>query len=159
MRSPQRRPAMLPPLLAAVCFLGGMALSGCEPADARGLVRVAGRITLDGGNWPKPGTLTFVPAEEQPAEGGAAGPPPPTRVGFAEFDVEGRFVAQTRRPGDGLMPGRYRVGVSCWLQPPDMASPGSGPAAPEAVRDPKKSSLYADIPAAGEATLSLNVRR
>ena len=158
MTSPPSRPAMLPPLLAAVAVIGSVVLSGCEPTDARGLVRVTGRITLDGGNWPKPGALTFVPAEEQ-LVGGAGDAPPPTRVGFAEFDVEGRFVAQTRRPGDGLMPGRYRVGVSCWLQPPDMASPGSGPAAPEAVRDPQKSSLYADIPAAGTATLSLDVRR
>lgn len=150
--------AVFPALRCGAVLLAYAALPGCEPAASRGLVPVTGRITLDGGPWPRPGTLTFLPAEEQPP-GGAAGGLPPTRAGFAEFDTEGRFVAQTRRPGDGLMPGRYRVGVSCWLQPPDLAAAGSGPVAPEAVRDPLKSDLYADISPTGAATLSLDVRR
>ncbi len=157
MTCPRVAAGVFPAMLRGAVLLVWAAVPGCEPAGSRGLVPVAGRITLDGGSWPKPGTLTFVPAEEQPP-GGAAGVPSPTRAGFAEFDVEGRFVAQTRRPGDGLMPGRYRVGVSCWLQPPDLAAAGGGPVAPEAVRDPLTSVLCADIPSGGAADLSLNVR-
>lgn len=147
------------PVAAVVSLVvAGLALPGCGPPTGRGLVPVAGRITLDGGDWPKPGTLTFVPDDEQPRDEAGAGPPP-TRIGLAEFDVAGRFVAQTRRPGDGLMPGRYRVGVDCWLDPPDLASPGSGPVPPESVREPHTSSLVVSIPVGGTVALSLNVRR
>ena len=29
----------------------------------------------------------------------------------------------TFRPGDGLLPGEYRVNVECWRVPPSMTSP------------------------------------
>lgn len=160
MTRPRVTSAVLHALRGGAALLAIAALPGCGPRDARGLVPVAGRITLDGGSWPKPGTLTFISADEQPAAAAGADPAPqPVRVGFAEFEAEGRFVAQTRRPGDGLVPGRYRVGVNCWLERPDVASPGSGPVPPEAVRDPLTSSLFVDVPAGGTATLSLDVRR
>lgn len=150
--------AVLPALLGGLTLLGSAVLSGCGPADARGLVPVAGRITLAGGSWPNPGTLAFVPADEQSAAS-AGKTMPPVRMGFAEFDAEGRFVAQSRRPGDGLMPGRYRVGVSCWKKPPDVASPGEGPAAPEAVRDPRTSPLVVEVPPTGVRNLVIDVSK
>lgn len=146
-----------PAALVVLCLVVP-GLTGCGPSDARGLVPVSGRITLNGGGWPKPGNLTFLPVSEPALNDSSAGPIP-TRVGFAEFDREGAFVAQSRRPGDGLMPGRYRVGVSCWDEEPDMASEGKGPIAPEVVRDAAKSPLIAEIPPMGTKNLILEVQR
>ena len=83
--------------------------AGCDSGDPR-LVPVFGQITLGGGAWPAEGTLTFSPVA--PAEGCPAIP------GTAEFTTDGSFQVQTFKPGDGLMPGRYKLGVECWEQPP-----------------------------------------
>lgn len=145
--------------IAAACMAAALltapTLTGCKPADERGLVPVAGRVTLNGGAWPQSGTLYFLPAAA-----GDASPASPrsTRPGLAEFDTAGGFVAQTRRPGDGLMPGRYRVGVWCWREPPSADTPGEGPAAPEAVRNAATSTLSVDIPPSGTRDLVIDVR-
>ena len=145
---------MRPHHVAVACLLAAPTLSGCRPADERGLVPVAGQVTLDGGAWPQPGKLYFLPvaaADVPPAA------PRSTRPGFAEFDTAGRFVAQSRRPGDGLMPGRYRVGVWCWRKEPSAEEAGEGPAGPEAFRHAATSSLFVDIPATGTRDLVVDV--
>jgi hypothetical protein len=38
----------------------------------------------------------------------------PTRPGAAQFGPDGKFVVGSFKPGDGLMPGRYSVSVSCF---------------------------------------------
>ena len=147
------------PRHAAACLAASLlvapTLTGCRPADERGLVPVAGRVTLNGGAWPQPGKLYFLPAA-------AADTPPAsprsTRPGFAEFETSGDFVVQTRRPGDGLMPGRYRVGVWCWRKEPSAEEPGEDPAGPEAVRNAATSALFVDIPATGSRDLVIDVR-
>ena len=151
-------PCRMRACVALVALASGAAVSGCGPSDAKDLVPVAGRVTLDGGGWPKSGRLTFLPAGESSSHASAGGPRP-TRPGFAEFGKDGRFVAQTRRPGDGLMPGRYRVGVSCWLEEPDVSREGNGPIAPESVRDATHSRLFVEIPARGTKNLVIEVRQ
>ena len=47
----------------------------------------------------------------------------PRHPGMAEFDTDGHFAASTWSRGDGLMPGRYKVGVECWKVPPTMGGP------------------------------------
>lgn len=80
-------------------------LSGC---GGRGVeqVKVTGRVTLDGGAMPGPGTLFFSPVE---AAGGQ-----PLRPGSAEFGADGQYAAGAFEKGDGLLPGAYRVAVHCW---------------------------------------------
>jgi hypothetical protein len=95
-------------------------------------IPVHGRITLGGGNWPKPGRLYFT---SQP------NPNMPTRPGFALFDVEGHFKATTIHPGDGLLPGEYRVHVACWDVPPTMENPAGKSCVPANYRSAATSSL------------------
>jgi hypothetical protein len=91
-----------------VTALGGCGRRAVTP------VPVKGRVTLNGTDWPRPGRLYFT---SQP------GGDRPTRPGFASFEADGSFAATTIHPGDGLLPGRYRVHVECWEVPPSMANP------------------------------------
>jgi hypothetical protein len=92
-------------------------LAGCGGND-KPLVPVSGRITYGGGNWPMPGNITFAPLE-------SAGDLP-ARPGSGRFEEDGSFVAGSYKPGDGLMPGKYHIGISCFdpndTRPPDKAS-------------------------------------
>ena len=90
-------------------------LPGCG-SDAPEMVPVSGKVTLDGGPWPKPGIVFFTPLE--PAEGF------PRRPGMGHFDTDGVFTVTTRDPGDGLIPGTYRIAVECWEVEPTDSAPG-----------------------------------
>lgn len=96
---------------------------GCS--DGITTIPVSGRITLDGGEWPRQGILYF--ACKQPAEGF------PRRTGVADFGPDGSFTVTSFDKGDGLVPGEYVVNIECWEVPPSM---GAGPPAKSAV--PKK---------------------
>ena len=48
----------------------------------------------------------------------------PTRLGFGKFETDGNYIATSFRPGDGLVPGQYRVGVACF--DPSMLSIAPG---------------------------------
>jgi len=76
-------------------------------------VPVQGRITYGGSDWPRGGRLYFV---AEPTAGAL------TKPGLADFDIDGHFVVTTFQPGDGLLPGEYRVNVECWEVPPSMDS-------------------------------------
>jgi hypothetical protein len=71
---------------------------------------------LEGGQWPTGGKLYFNPVK--PAAGF------PGHSGTADFTTDGRFAVGTWERTDGLMPGKYKVGVECWKVPPTMAGPG-----------------------------------
>lgn len=125
-----------------VPFLLGIALLGCSK-DPLQKVHVHGKVTFDGQACPGPGRVTFSPIEV------AAGMP--NRMGSGKFDTNGEYEATSFRPGDGLVPGRYKVGVACFdssmlsgapgdeeflrasyvresFQPPELVvEPGSGP--------------------------------
>jgi hypothetical protein len=79
--------------------------AGCGESAVE-TVPVRGRITLGGGDWPAEGLVVFAP--KQPAEGY------PARSGQATFGRDGRFVASTFRPDDGLVPGTYLVNLRCF---------------------------------------------
>jgi hypothetical protein len=66
---------------------------------------VSGRVTYAGGEWPIQGTITFGPKKTEDGK--------IPRLGSANFDKEGNFVVGSYQPGDGLMPGTYKVTVSC----------------------------------------------
>jgi hypothetical protein len=126
------RPGCL--LLAAVLVLAGAA--GCRRGVPQ-MVPVRGRVTLAGKAWPKAGIVNFAPLN--PAEG------MPRKPGSAEFDADGTFAAKT---GDypGLIPGEYRVSISCWERPPEDNDPGKS-YVPEEFSSPAKSKLDLKVPA------------
>lgn len=135
-----------PWLTLAAAFLA----TGCG-SDKPQPIPVSGRITLDGGTWPHEGILMFSPVET--LEGYPAIP------GTAEFDTEGNFRVQTFTPGDGLMPGRYKVAVECWEQPPTyLDAQGKNSHVPPAYRDMDSSPLEIEVPTdGGRQELSLEV--
>ncbi len=113
------------------------ALTGCHRGP--GLVAVRGRLTLNGGAWPKSGVIFFSPA--QAAEG------LPQLVGMARFETDGSFSAMT---GDaqGLMPGQYKIAIECWERSPsNEGKKEAGKCAmPEHYRFPATSGLELDVP-------------
>jgi len=90
------------------------ATSGCGSNNPQ-TVPVQGRITLDGGAWPKSGMIIFTCIE--PAEGF------PKRPGKGFFDRQGHFVLTTFTEGDGLIPGTYRAMVICGEEVKDSDGP------------------------------------
>ena len=90
---------------------------GCSKSDRPQTVNVVGTITFDGQPPKRPGGIFFAPVE---VEAGL-----PKRGGRALFDVDGKFVATSFDPGDGLIPGTYRISVECWKTPPGMGKPAS----------------------------------
>jgi hypothetical protein len=88
-------------------------LLGCNTGSDKPLVLVSGRVTYGGGEWPMTGTITFTPLESLG--------PTPARPGGARFGPDGKFVVGSYKPGDGLMPGRYVITVSCF--DPDLQIP------------------------------------
>lgn len=97
-------------LLAVVA----LAALGCG-GNGLPVVPVRGTVTFDGGPCPAAGGLTFTPLEV--AEG------LPKRPGIASFGEDGTFIVTSFREGDGLVPGRYQVNVSCDSGLPNPSSP------------------------------------
>jgi hypothetical protein len=96
-------------------LLLGASLFGCNK-DPLQKVEVHGTVTFDGKACPAAGRLTFSPIEV------AAGLP--NRLGFGKFETDGKYVATSFRPGDGLVPGRYSVGVACFNPAMLSSAPG-----------------------------------
>src|SRR5688572_18650017 len=137
--------------LAAVSILGFLGCGG----DGLRRVPVQGKVTATGvpiGN----ATVLFMPADGTKGEGG-----------IGTTDADGRFTLTGSRRGDsGVVPGKYRVRVSRFVNPdgsplpPDFTeaeypravesvpAPYSGPDSPLEVTVPEKGGeLTVDIPA------------
>jgi hypothetical protein len=99
--------------LTACCLLILLA-AGCGRRGPE-VVPVDGTITFGGGPWPKAGVLIF--AVESPSPG------LPNRPTMGLFDADGRLTVTTYTKGDGLIPGKYKIGVECWEVRPDIMSP------------------------------------
>ena len=95
------------------CLLLLLLLSGCGRKGPE-VVPVEGTITLDGGPWPKPGTLYFT------AETSSSGLT--SRPAMGAFDTDGNLTVTTFKKGDGLIPGKHKIRVECWETPPRMGS-------------------------------------
>lgn len=91
--------------LAAVSLVA----MGCSTGD---YVPVAGTVTFDGGAPPHPGRLSFVNIEKVGDL--------PARDGTASFTTTGEFEAVTSTE-KGLLPGKYRVEVTCNKYEPDYS--------------------------------------
>ena len=128
-----RRPCVF---LLAIGLPLGLA-GGCGSRGPE-VVPVEGTITYGGGAWPRPGTLYFTPAE--PAAD------LPRRPGYATFGVNGKFQATSFSSNDGLVPGRYRVGVESWESPPRMGKrPTPKSSVPAKFQSPATSGLELEV--------------
>ncbi|MCA9259425.1 MAG: hypothetical protein KDA61_09510 [Planctomycetales bacterium] len=101
--------AHVAPCLLAV---GLVTLGGCG-SNEYGVVPVAGTVTFDGQPPPTAGRVTFTPNE---SFGGL-----PRRPGVGRFREDGAFSVTSFKEGDGLIPGRYQVTVSCMAGMPDIS--------------------------------------
>jgi len=133
---------------AALLALGlsSALLGGCGGGEVeKGLVPVSGRVSLDGGPWPKPGTITFVPTSK-PGDSKNV-----VRSATASFDTDGNFTVVGGYGGaKGLHPGSYWVAVDCPEGEPEMPLPGkkAQPAknyAPSKYQSPESSGLTLQV--------------
>lgn len=84
-------------LMRRLWVAGFLVLAGCTPkSDNPATVPVTGVVTLDG----------------QPVEGANVMFQSPEQGSFGLTDAQGRYELQTFEPGDGAMPGEYRVAIS-----------------------------------------------
>ena len=131
-----------------------LALSaGCNGAVREsGLVPVSGRVTLDGGPWPKDGVITFGPVSAENT----------SRPTSATFDTSGNFTVMSFDNSPGLYPGTYNVGVECWEEPPGMnekgkPTVGKGPV-PKKYRNGATSGLKLTVEAGSTPDANFDVK-
>lgn len=114
--------------------VGVMLFGGCSH-DLPEMIPVRGRVTLAGGEWPKPGYVDFAPIQVAPGL--------PLKPGSGRFDTDGAFIVKSGEY-EGLVPGTYRIGVVCWEKQPAHGNPGKG-YIPEKFSHPAKSGLTLEI--------------
>jgi len=124
---------------------GFLFLAGCGP-DRPDMIPVHGKVTLAGGEWPKPGTLSFEPVEPAPGFD--------RRPGAGHFDTDGTFTAKTGRY-EGLIPGRYRIAVFCWKKEPSHDADGEH-YVPDRFANPSRSELVLEVPPDADGPIEWN---
>jgi hypothetical protein len=143
------------PLLRVALVLVLAVTAGCGKSK---MSAVSGAVTLDG----KPlagASVHFVP------EGSG-------KDATAETDKDGQFTMSTLQPGDGVLPGTYKVVISMPLGTPDPtpyttaddamsgaakapAKKQSGPAVPAKYARPDMTPLTQEVPAKGKIVYEL----
>lgn len=127
----------------AWAVIGVALLLGCSRGrPGIEIVKVEGRVTLDGGPMPAAGRLLFLPQ----AVAGSGDEARPSRPASATFAADGRFQATSWEPGDGLVPGKYAVVVECWQTPPTMNGPPAVSHVPAAYRAAETTPLTLEVP-------------
>jgi hypothetical protein len=128
-------------IVALACFAG---VSGCNRGPA-GLVPVSGKLTLDGGAWPKAGQINFSPVKAEKGH--------PILPAMARINEDGTFEIKTEA-APGLVPGQYNAAILCWLESPDDRGGGKSAVA-DLYRSPLTSGLKVDVPE-GSPPIKLN---
>jgi len=77
---------------------------GCDESGPT-MIPVYGKVTFDGAACPAAGVVIFAPIETPEGV--------PKRPATAKFGKDGKFEARSYQPGDGLLPGSYRVRIEC----------------------------------------------
>lgn len=113
-----------------------LAAAGCG-GNRPQTVPVSGKVTVAGKAPPAGGAVWFTPEEA------AAGFP--MRPGIGDFAADGAFQAKTFAPGDGLLPGRYRLRIDCWKTPPNMEGKPSQSYLPAKYQNPQQSGLELNV--------------
>jgi hypothetical protein len=97
-----------------VILVGVMPIAtGCAHSGIP-LVEVEGVVTFDGGAPPAPGRVTFQPLEIDANY--------PKRPATGAFGIDGAYSVHAFPNESGVIPGRYRVQVSCFSGAPDPNS-------------------------------------
>jgi hypothetical protein len=130
--------------LAVLALAAGVGLMGCNRGPA-GLVPVSGKLTYDGGAWPKAGQINFSPVKPLPGH--------PVLPAMARLNEDGSFAIQTPS-APGLVPGEYNVAIQCWLEPPEDRRAGRS-AVPNRYNSPQTSGLKVAVPE-GSGPIVLN---
>jgi hypothetical protein len=129
-----------------------LAVVGCGRRGPE-IVPVEGRITFNGGAWPKPGAIYFTldPSEKTEFDRPASG----------VFDTDGNVTNITSfKEGDGLIPGKYRVAIECWATPPRMGGPQPKSHVPQRYHSPATSGLVVSVkPGQRVVRLALDVAK
>lgn len=124
------------------------AFAGCD--GGTGIVPVSGTVTFDGETPPAGGTVWFTAVEA--AEGF------PMRPGTGDFGPDGKFRVKSYEPGDGLMPGKYKVYLMCWERPPEMGGPPPISYLPAKYQNASTAEIEFEIPVGSKAlTFDVNV--
>jgi len=131
-------------------------LNGCGGEVAEpGLVPVKGRVTLNGGPWPKVGAIFFMPKDAPDAS--------KSQMGVGTFDTTGVFESVEGGYGGakGLHPGFYWVSVQCKEGDEEMPLPGKTVVVknhvPEKFQDPSTSGLTLQVDAGKPVEVSFDV--
>ena len=143
--------------LAWVCA----AMIGCgAKSGVDGVVKVAGTVTYEG----------------KPIEGASVvfGPDGEGRAATGMTDANGRFQLTTLQPGDGALPGRYKVAVSkvevenamsaeeakAWFQKNGGPPPGGNikNRLPEKYKDMQSSELSAEVTQGGKNDFAFDLK-
>jgi hypothetical protein len=142
--------------LAALALSSLLPTAGCGTSEP-GLTPVRGKVTLDGGPWPREGTIYFTPSGT--TEGAD---PSKSRPGSAKFGADGSFTAGSFEARDGLFPGTYKVSVDCAEAGPQMSPTGklieAGNAVPKSYRDASTSGLTLTVKPGERADATFDVR-
>ncbi len=143
------RPLFLFPSLSCLFLL---LVVGCGQRGPK-VVPVEGTITFGGGSWPKAGVLNFAVESSSPGM--------PDRPAMGLFDTDGKLTVTTFAKGDGLIPGKYKMGVECWEVRPDIMSPTAAKSyVPARYASPKTSGLTVTVePGQKVVTLNLDVAK
>lgn len=115
-----------------IALLAGCGRSGPE------VVKIDGQVTSGGGEWPRAGSIYFLPVKSDADT--------PNRAGSAQFDTDGRFSPTSYRPGDGLCPGKYQVYVQCWTVEPVQGGPYPPSHVPPKYQSAATSGLEVTVP-------------
>lgn len=126
-----------------------LAAIGCgASSSAPKTVPVVGKITYNGGQWPKTAKVAFV--MEQPAEGS------PMQSGSAELKPDGTFKASTFDEGDGLVPGKYYVNIEAWETEPALSNGPPQSIVPAKYRQGKQSGFEVNVPKDASKPVEVN---
>lgn len=97
-------------LRLTILLSAGLLAGCCGGSDRPPTVPVSGKLTFNGGEWPKPGVINFSAIK--------VGEGMPNRPASGHFDTDGVFTVTSFDKGDGLVPGTYSVRIDCWKRPP-----------------------------------------
>ena len=131
----------------AIVLLLCSLLVGCGGGSEVPTVRIEGRVTYGGGDWPSAAMLYFVSLES--ADG------LPSRPVASLLQSDGTFTVTSFSKGDGLVPGRYAVIIESWKTAPTMSAPKGESYVPEDYHNAKASPIRLDIKP-GDSTVTIN---
>ena len=100
--------------------LDRVVIAACGTGNDAALVRVSGKVTWNCRQLTR-GSIHFIP-DTQPATGDHGTKP---TLATGRIDEQGNYSMMTRKPGDGVMPGKYLVMIDDDLHPAEeIASSG-----------------------------------